>query len=504
MVHYEDMQALARFGHGQLKDSCFLLLNIKDRKLAGQWLQQAPVATAVSANPIPDTALQVSFTAQGLRELGLEEKTLIQFSDEFLGGMSGDENRSRRLGDFGQNAPDNWVWGGSDSHEIHLLLLLYAREGQMGAYVDAICNSAFEEAFHTQHTLPTNTLAPKEPFGFIDGISQPLIDWQQSQRTDVHARQSYSNLLAPGEIVLGYPNEYGQYTHSPTVDASADAQALLSRTTNDNQSYDFGVNGSYLVIRQLEQDVRGFWRYMLEQSGGDAHAADDLAAAIVGRQRDGTPLIPATDTPIPGIPAARSNNHFNYNEDLHGVRCPVSAHIRRSNPRTGDFPPGVNSLWDRLVRSLGFKRRSEYEDMIASTRFHRILRRGRPYGAPAAEDPIQALAESNESSDDPQGLQFVCLTGNILRQFEFVQSAWSESAGFAGTREQRDPILGSRAPLDNGMATDLFMRADSRGAQCKYASIPTFVTVRGGGYFFMPGLKAIRYLAHIASSGHQR
>ena len=109
---FNDLQALLRFGHGKLTESCFMLLNIVDPAAAKTWLKKAPVSTAETKNPLPATALQIAFSAAGLRVLGVRESVIAGFSDEFIVGMAGDESRSRRLGDTGKNSPEHWHWGG--------------------------------------------------------------------------------------------------------------------------------------------------------------------------------------------------------------------------------------------------------------------------------------------------------------------------------------------------------------------------------------------------------
>ena len=486
IAEFDDMQALVRFGHGHLKESRFLLLTITNRNAAGIWLAQQQFSSARSDGELPDTAMQIAFSHAGLKTLGLSDDVLHQFSEEFIVGMSADESRSRRLGDVAHNDPEHWQWGHTDRQQLHVLLLLYARSDAMNSLYSQIVDASFERAFGILRTLPTSALTPFEPFGFVDGISQPKIDWTQAQRTDVHARSSYSNLLAPGEVVLGYPNEYGQITRRPLIDEqSSPGNTLLPAALDHPALLDFGRNGSYLIIRQLHQDVAGFWQFVNETCSHDRAAAADLASAMVGRKQNGEPLVPESSQAIPGIEPADKHNHFDFDQDPIGLHCPIGSHIRRSNPRTGDFPSGVSGLLSRLIRSLGFGRRSEHEDLIASTRFHRILRRGRAY--------------TNPRDENDAGLQFVCLAGNILRQFEFVQSAWLASSSFAGTKEQQDPLLGSRVPRSDQIRTDSFLQADARGPQRKTASLPEFVRVRGGGYFFMPGLQAIDYVAHIAN-----
>lgn len=502
-VQFHDIQALARFGCAHLKDSHFALLKIKDRKRAGDWLLDINIQSAQAEQTIPDAITQIAFTTTGLSCLGLTQKTMAQFSDEFIQGMAHDDNRSRRLGDIKHNAPENWQWGFSNFEQVHVLILLYTRKSAMPEYRRSVFDERFDQAFSHVRTLPTTTLTDKEPFGFIDGISQPIIDWDQQQSTDAHARDEYSNKVAPGEIVLGYNNEYGLRTPRPMIHANECPHSSKlplaeqhSTTQLHSAVHDFGGNGTYLVIRQLEQHVDQFWQFVETQCAGDKDSADTLAAAMVGRKRNGTPLV-----------TSGSINDFTFDADPDGIECPISSHIRRSNPRTGDFPPGVKGWLDRLIKSLGFKRQSEYEDLIASTRFHRLLRRGRTYGPSSGEvsenssdnGSVDSSVHINTEQSSATGLQFICLAGNIIRQFEFVQSAWLSSSAFAGSREQRDPLLGHRCPRLSGTKTDSFMQASEHGVQDKTQSLPDFVTVRGGGYFFMPGISAIRYLGHVAS-----
>ena len=295
---------------------------------------------------------------------------------------------------------------------------------------------------------------------------------------------------------MGYPNEYGLYSERPLIDPGSDPfSAELPDAEEQPGLKDLGRNGSYLVVRQLAQDVPGFWQFMDKATGSNPQQREQLAAAMVGRQLDGTPLVNKTTEPIPGIPRSNSFNHFTYNFDSKGQQCPIGAHIRRANPRTGDLPPRITGLFTRIKKILGFAN-DDNEDLIASSRFHRILRRGRPYGA--ALTPEQASRP--DAPDAERGLQFMCLSGNILRQFEFIQNAWLMSTKFGGLRQESDPLLGNREPLLSGELTSQFSRPDASGPTRKICDLSQFVTVRGGGYFFMPGLSAIRYIAALPAN----
>ncbi len=499
MVEFADLQGLLRFGYRELSATAFMLLDVADAQAARQWLQKAPVSNAVFRRPSPETALHIAFSVEGLRALGVAETILEGFSDEFLTGMAGDENRSRRLGDVARNAPPNWAWGGEPGKVPHVLLLLYATGPEdLAAWQETAADELFARAFGRRLILPTDAMSTLEPFGFADGISQPKIDWDQRQSTDLHARDSFSNLVAPGEFVLGYPNEYGMFTARPLVDPQSDRRAAVLPSAADEPALrDFGRNGSYLVIRQLHQDVPGFWQFIDQAVGGDAHKREALAAQMVGRELDGTPLAPRAAREIPGLSRENQRNYFTYELDPRGHRCPIGAHVRRVNPRTGDFPPVVTGLITRLIKMLGFGQSRDDDDLIASTRFHRLLRRGRGYG-PLLE-PEAAIKPDAPAAE--RGLQFIALAGNILRQFEFVQNAWSISTTFAGLQQESDPLIGVRQPLVTGEATANFNRSDPAGPRQQTCGLPQFVTVRGGGYFFMPGLRALQFIAASPAGG---
>jgi deferrochelatase/peroxidase EfeB len=495
-VDYGDIQGLARFGHGRLKEACYLLLRVADRAAAQDWLRAAPVTTAVTMSSPPDTALQVAFTSQGLKALGVPDAAIAGFSDEFLTGMAAEPSRSRRLGDVNIDAPAQWAWGGTDATTPHLVVMLFAREGKLEAWERKVTGRYWSRAFEPPVRLATLDIGPIEPFGFADGISQPQIDWNCELTLDGRDKLEFGNVLALGEVLLGYRNEYGLLSERPVLDPAFDEAAeSLPPALDAPHRRDLGRNGSYLVFRQLEQDVPGFWRFVDEQAGHDEQQRSALADAMVGRRRDGTPLIPPTSKLIAGIASNRrehENNGFLYEDDPAGVRCPLGAHIRRANPRTGDLPGGVQPLWRRLVRMLGFKRQGFRDDMVAATRFHRLVRRGRAYGSVLS--PEAALAQTSEPAE-PRGLHFICLGANISRQFEFVQNAWMMNAKFDGLSDESDPLTGNREALFGGGRTDRFSLPRADGPPRRLEGLPRFVTVRGGAYFLLPGIRALSYIA---------
>jgi deferrochelatase/peroxidase EfeB len=494
-VDFSDIQGLVRFGYNALSEASFLLLKVRDARAACAWLSAAPITTAVELSQAPKTALQVAFTREGLQALGVEDHVLAGFSDEFLSGMTGQESRSRRLGDVGANSPQYWQWGGW-GNEPHVLVMLYAQPGQLESWTQTIQGGEWDRAFEVSDSLPTSNLFGAEPFGFKDGVSQPTLDWKR-QRAPDGDQLEYGNLLTLGEFLLGYPNEYGKYTQRPLLDGDAPASSVLPFAEDAPGRRDLGRNGAYIVLRQLRQDVRGFWRFLDRQTGANPQARQTLADSMVGRRANGDPLLPTATLAIEGIdPKAAAQNQFTYDSDSDGVRCPFGAHIRRANPRNGDLPPGSTGLFARLLHTLGFGNPRFRDDVIAATRFHRLLRRGREYGPALTQE--QAVADGPDTGE--HGIHFLCIVANILRQFEFVQNAWVMATKFDAMTEESDPLLGNRDGVPGCPFTNTFSIPRETGLRTRIMDVPQFVTVRGGAYFFLPSLSALRYLAAIGTT----
>ena len=459
-----DIQALVRTGFGSLA-ACFLLLRIAEPGAARAWLGAVRPASAahVEAGKLT-SAIQIALSSPGLAALGVPTDG---FSVEFRQGMAGDPGRSLRLGDVGANAPGHWQWGAAGD-EPHVMLMLYAVPGTLDAYVDETL-AALAPGFVLQARLDNCEEIGREPFGFADGVSQPTLDWTGKRRPGGKADQGYTNLISAGEILLGYRDEYDIVADRPIVDGGA---------------FDLGRNGSYLVLRRLAQDVGGFWNWARAEAG--PAGALELAEAVVGRRLDGAPLKGLPRVEVPGVDDPATNG-FTYQRDDQGHVCPFGGHIRRANPRSGDLPGGPLGLIGTLLATFGLTGTAQ-GDAIASTRFHRLLRRGRAYGKPT--DSARAIA--GEDAGGERGLNFICLGASLARQFEFVQGAWLNNSRFAGLSGEADPLTASRAPFPAGHATDSFTRPKAAGPCERFTGLPRFVTVTGGAYFFLPGLKALR------------
>ena len=212
---------------------------------------------------------------------------------------------------------------------------------------------------------------------------------------------------------------------------------------------------------------------------------------MVGRRTDGTPLLPSSG-PIAGTnPKTATQNQFTFETDSNGVRCPLGAHIRRANPRNADLPKSTN-IFSRILHTFGFSNSKYRDDVVASTRFHRMIRRGREYGPELTPD--EAVAHGEDCGE--HGLYFICLAANIMRQFEFVQNSWLMRTKFDALSEESDPVIGNREAVLGCPLTNTFSIQQESTPSARIFDVPQFVTVRGGAYFFLPSISAVRYLAN--------
>jgi Dyp-type peroxidase family len=446
-----DVQGLVGSGYGRLPEARFLGVRVDDGAAGRALLSRLlPQVTSMSGAHTA-RALNVAITHAGLAHLGLPRPALDLFSLEFAGGMA-TPSRSAFLGDEGEHDPAGWVWGGPRNPRVDIVLLLYAgTTAELDSLHEDVRSAAGTDGVAEVAVLRTSTLTPHDHHGFADGISQPAV-------AGLHGNAEDGD-VALGEFLLGHPNAYGRYTSRPILPATADPGGLLPPAPDTRDSVDLGRNGTYLVVRTLAQDVAAFWDHVDRWSARTGLPRDLVAAKIVGRWRSGTSL---TVSPEVDVPAGPVLNSFRYHRDgdALGLGCPVAAHVRRANPRDSLDPrPGSDA-------SLQVNNR------------HRLIRRGRQYG-PAAQDDGNA----------ERGLHFLCLNANISRQFEFVQHTWLNNPAFAGLQDSPDPLVGARAS-----GTGVFP-VPALPVRHRLLGLPTFTRVRGGTYAFLPGIRALGYLA---------
>jgi len=503
-VNYADIQGLVRFGYGKMAEASYLLLNIKNVAAARRWLTSAPVSSALEMKPPPTAALQVAFTREGLEKLEIRPSVIASFSSAFLSGMAGNDNRSRRLGDTGANSPQTWSWGGNGKVP-HMIVMIFAESGLLDRWRKSIEGEFWELAFEEVEYLPTIVSDGREPFGFLDGISQPDLDWELSRIPPINSDQlTYTNLVCLGEFLLGYRNEYGRFTDRPLLDSREPGCGDLIEAEDHQSKKDLGLNGTYLVVRQLEQDVHGFWRFLDKVAGSNRELRYKLAEALVGRTlSNGEPLTRMRRNPVQGVGSRGDasereldikRNQFTF--EMEGGPCPIGAHVRRANPRNADVPGENTTFISRVTHRFGFGHKDIYADLLASTRFHRLLRRGREYGKQLSPEEVLQPAPSTDSE---RGLHFVAINANIERQFEFVQDAWMMGTKFGGLTDESDPLLGTRLAVPGCISADGFSLPQESGLCRHIPALPQFITVRGGAYFFMPSIRALAYIARNAT-----
>lgn len=473
MLELEDIQGLLVRAHSEMPAATYLMLRINDAEAVRTWLQEQLPSVTHGAEKPESFRMQLAFTFSALQKLGVDKAVAHGFSLEFVQGMI-TEHKSRVLGDLGQSAPQNWKWGGPDS-PIDMAILLFAGtdEGlasQLTVLREGFAAAGLQEI--VELTSEVNALH-KEHFGFRDGMSQPVIPGLKKSG-------SPENTVAAGEFILGYNNAYDQLPESPQVSQENDPEKLLVDSAQYKGMRDFGRNGSYLVFRQLTQDVAGFWEAVYsvvknENPDADVAEAVQLAAKMVGRWPNGKPITLSPDVESPYDPTEDEDYLYTKN-DADGSGCPFGSHIRRANPR--DAMPDNNP-----------------QNAVRISNRHRILRRGRNFGPPLAPgfdpaDLIKAMPDGQE-----RGLHFLCFNTNIQRQFEFIQHSWSNNTKFAGLYSDPDPILGIKDSRDKRETHDFTMQGPLLRRKVK--GLRRHVHVVGGAYFFMPGMRALRFMAEM-------
>ncbi len=441
-----DIQGIVLFSYASLPHARYVHVSWPEGSQPSTWLAEVQHEVHASTRGVRRTEwrVNVAFTHGGLARLSLGPGELASFPRELQQGMN-DELRSHVLGDVDDNAPAMWEFGGPSQSPIHALLMLFAKNAEaIGALRDRLIARVAALGGGVVHEDAGELRDPsKEPFGFRDGIVQPHIAGTPRPRGSSDAE------VPAGEFLLGYANSYDELPASPQ---GADG-------------FDIGENGSYLVYRKLRQDTSGFWQCMLERANpsGDPAAATKLASAMIGRWPSGAPLMkyPELD-PGPGS----EKEEFSFADDPDGMKCPLGAHVRRANPR------------DMLEPSPSKSREA--------VSHHRLVRRGRPYG-PAVSGTPQERATSDGAE---RGLVFIALNTSFRRQFEFVQQTWLNNPKFAGLYDERDPVVAS-VPGEGGQRYSV----PGLPVRKRHAGLPRFVTVRGGGYFFVPGVRALEWLA---------
>ncbi len=467
----------------------------------GAWLHDllygddALVITPATGKALDDSGAEtgcaaIAFTATGLTNLGVPGETLRSFATPFTEGMH-EANRRHRLGDTRLEPPERRnrpLWGGNvppqpgDDQDpdyavcentVHAAVLLYHKDAAALAAFAAPVRAKLARfgvaiSYSLDLSLKFDGNDPpiaREHFGFADGISQPVPHDKRYIRPGTAPGTPSDKVhgIAGGDLLFGLADAHAEVLPGAIVDAALPGAAVLPAVPQngpakpDPNQRSLGLDGTYLVMRQLSQDPDRFWNSMrqaAEQLTGKT--ADWVAERVVGRSKDG--VILAKDPP-PATKDGPSNDFLFLADDPDARYCPFGSHIRRANPRDGLAPSA-----------------SDAATILHAANNHRILRRGRKY------EPV-AVAGAGTLP----GLLFMCLNTDLERQFEFVQQTWMLNPSFAALIDETDPLVGPKGKFSI-QAYPLRMLPD----------VDTFIRFIGGEYFFMPGLPALTYLAGLS------
>ena len=447
-----DIQGFVLRGYN-LPVARYLFLRFEDalraRKLIGRLLSVVTTGQRWDGGK-PQSTMTIAFTHRGLQLLELPDATLLSFPVEFQQGM---RHRAGILGDSGVNSPDHWdkvwredrvhAWIGVNGLTTEALEALCARIQSLVEETGGATVAASQDAAAVvMNGKPTTS----EHFGYTDGFGNP--DYLGVERSTQPGQGKLRPNgtwapLATGELLLGYADEAGELPVAPIPHLLAS-------------------NGTFMVYRKLHQNVATFRAYLEKQAALYSGGKEKLAAKFIGRWRDGTPLELSPNNADPAIlKDPNRNTNFTYGADAEGTRCPMGAHIRRVHPRD----------------AFGFN------GQLINRR--RITRRGLPYG--------RFVPESEPVSDiEERGIIFMVLNASLSRQFEFVQQQWIQYGNDAHLGNDKDMLLGNHGGSGRFVVQG---EASLTNPPFVCSSLPDFVELRGGDYFFLPSITALGMIA---------
>ena len=382
--------------------------------------------------------LSVGISYAGLKALGVPDNSLQSFPEAFREGMAA---RARQLGDVGANDPKNWdaAYG---KGEVHIGVQAFSDSEEDRRRILGIAREQINGLSVSILAMQDFGAQPgdRNSLGYKDGIDQPAIEG-----SGVDPLPGQGEPIKAGEFILGYTGESGFPLPMPQPDI-------------------LGRNGTFVGFRKYQSRVGAFNRF-LRANGSTEEERELLAAKLVGRWRSGAPLTLAPDVANPALGAdPQRNNDFDYAKDPRGRQVPFGAHIRRMNPRD-----------TQLTR-------------LTDVNIHRLIRRGTTYGA-----PYDANAVSEHDDEIPRGAYFLFMSAKAMATIEFLQQEWINDGNFIGAGNERDPIIG----LQEKEATFTIPKEPVRR---RVHGIETFNVLRGGEYFFMPSLSALRWLSEEKTS----
>lgn len=443
-----DVQGNLLKGYGSVVGRHFVVA-VTDADLARPWFAALPVTDAAPWSVARGQLelLNVGFTCEGMQVLWPGRgDDLDGFPDVFKDGPA---IRATANGDVGGSSPSSWLFGGAAAPAAHAMVSIYAADPRTLQQRAAAITAAFAaNGLAVLHTQDGKSLkGAREPFGFRDGIAQPRIAGQCSRGDDMQPAAS------PGEFLLGanYSDIYG----APSL---------------GTMPGDIAANGTFCAVRLIEQDVAEFNKLLnhaVIAANNPDTTSDLVAAKLMGRWQDGTPVSMQPTDPEwrAARGAAADRNDFDYApsyeypgtpEDHAGTRCPVGAHVRRTNPRSARIAGARHS--------------------------RRLIRRG-------------MRAAWHEDSTPREGLFGMFFCGSLERQFEFILREWiNGDLAASGIRGTQDPIVGSGT-----LGGKVVLPGIGHGGSALELHVPRLTQTRGSLYLFVPGIAALRAMAPAAA-----
>jgi deferrochelatase/peroxidase EfeB/predicted acylesterase/phospholipase RssA len=438
--------------------SCHLVLEVEDasnaRKFLGSVLREQGWLTFGERDRVRsdgseddrEPAVSIGFTYRGLQALGVPDRYLNELRVKAPAFCEGAPARAAlRLGDAGPCAAEQWEPMFAFDR-AHVLISIHGpNRGAVDAMAERLADTAggriglrgWQDVLPAKH-LTTDKRNRTVHFGFRDNLARPRI---VEERFEPNKLRHHA-----GELVLGYLNDSKFNRWDNILTAPNVAQ--------------FFRNGSFAVLRKVEQDEEAFNNYLSRQASALKVSTDYLKAKLCGRWPNGARVMPGHDLVEPSAP--KPEESFDFTDDTEGFGCPFGAHIRRTNPRG---------------------------DSIAPARLRPLFRRGMPYGPKYSEG----------TKHEKRGLIGLFFCASIEDQFEIVMSEWVEKKpmGPRNLGKSKDPLVGHH---DDGA---FFHIPRENGPGIKLAGFEPFVTTRGTLYALFPSLSALRDIARVESAASQ-
>lgn len=431
------------------------------------------------------TWLGLSMTYEGLRFFAGPRHEVfpkIPVGTTIEAFAQGPFQRALALGDTDDSDPRHWLFGNSEERAIHAVLTIASdRADDLGTAVteqrEAVSRAGGLIVFEQEAATLTGGRRGKEHFGFKDGVSEPGVrgfDPEDPLRKGYVQGHPGTRLIDAGEFVIGHEPSPA---HSPDTYARDAMPAWMD-------------NGSFAVIRRLDQDVPGWWaqvgvalRQLVERKVvPEGTGSEWLAARMVGRWRSGASVAKCPMKPT-NTTDAEPDNDFDFLGDSEGFTTPLFSHLRKNNPRAGLIDGG-----------------EPVEERFMDAR--RIMRRGSPYGQPF--DPTSD--DEAYAPDASRGLLFVCYQADLVGQFEFIQADWVNDPDFPHGRQNRpgpDAMTSGKLSDTNDGKVSFESHSPSGEQQTTTLTLSQFVRTRGAVYTFAPSISTLKSLAKGSLGGEQ-